>query len=318
MLRRTITGIELLQAVERLSFDFSAEKTESGLPSELQSLFENAGKRFRPALCFLFGELFGLDIDALTPYAKAVEMTHTASLVHDDVIDEAAERRKVSTLNNRFSNTSAVLGGDFLLAKVIGDLTSLGNLELITDLTNAIKDLADGEWLQHKLKIQFKANWPELEMVARKKTGSLMVWSCTTPAKLSGQSKEVVAICRSLGDDIGVFFQMLDDVNDFNSNSGKPFAQDLKNGQLNFVTSKMVEGRPEMYQAFREFQKNGDFTARNDLKESITATYNRALEIENDLNARFKELASERAPHMVDIFAKMLVKVRESFLPKGI
>lgn len=318
MLRGTITGLELLQAVERLSFDFSQETSESGLPQELNALFEGAGKRFRPALCFLFGEVFGLSIDQLRPYAIAVEMTHTASLVHDDVIDEAAQRRKIATLNHRYGNTSAVLGGDFLLAKVIGDLAKIGNLELITDLTEAIKDLADGEWLQHQLKVQFKAQLSELATVARKKTGSLMVWSCTTPAKLAQANAETVALCRQLGDDIGVFFQMLDDVNDFNPNSGKPFAQDLKVGQLNFVTARLVIDAPEMYQAFKEFRTSGEFTSRAQLKEAIQKTYQEALKLEGDLNARFKLLAEARAPHMVEVFAKMLVKVRESFLPQGI
>lgn len=318
MLRAPITGFQLLKAVEELNFDFAPEPSVSALPGELQALFENSGKRFRPALCFLFGEVFALGISELTPYAKAVEMTHTASLVHDDVIDEASERRKVATLNHRYGNTSAVLGGDYLLAKVIGDLTLTGRLDLITDLTNAIKDLADGEWLQHKLKVQFKAQLSELELVARKKTGSLMVWSCTTPAKLSGADAATVELCRELGDDIGVFFQMLDDVNDFNPNSGKPFAQDLKVGQLNFVTARMVSVAPEMYQAFREFQKSGEFTARAELKASIQATYQAALALEASLNERFKKLAEARAPHMVEVFAKMLIKVRESFLPQGI
>lgn len=318
MLRGTITGVELLQAVERLTFDFSAETSVSGLPAELSALFENSGKRFRPALCFLFGQVFGLGVEELTPFAQAVEMTHTASLVHDDVIDEANERRKTPTLNHRYGNTSAVLGGDFLLAKVIGDLTSTGKLELIIDLTNAIKDLADGEWLQHKLKVQFKAQLSELETVARKKTGSLMVWSCTTPAKLAGMDAATIELCRELGDDIGVFFQMLDDVNDFNPSSGKPFAQDLKVGQLNFVTAHLVAQSPEMYQAFKEFRTSGEFTARAPLKDSIHAIYHRALELEASLNQRFETLAKDRAPHTVSMFAKMLVKVRESFLPKGI
>lgn len=318
MLRAPITGLQLLKAVEELSFDFSQEPSVSALPGELQALFENSGKRFRPALCFLFGEVFGLTVEQLVPYAKAVEMTHTASLVHDDVVDEASERRKVATLNHRYGNTSAVLGGDYLLAKVIGDLTLTGRMDLITDLTNAIKDLADGEWLQHKLKVQFKAQLKELELVARKKTGSLMVWSCTTPAKLAGADSATVQVCRELGDDVGVFFQMLDDVNDFNPNSGKPFAQDLKVGQLNFVTARMVIDGPEIYQAFRDFQKSSEFTARAELRASIQATYQNALALEASLNERFKKLAGERAPHMVEVFAKMLVKVRESFLPQGI
>ena len=312
------TGHELLKATEELDFDFSAEASVSHLPKELKALFESSGKRFRPALCFLFGEVFGLTPETLLPYARAVEMTHTASLVHDDVIDEAHERRKITTLNHRYGNTSAVLGGDYLLAKVIGDLVLTGKLDIITDLTDAIKDLADGEWLQHQLKVKFQASLPELETVARKKTGSLMVWSCVTPAKLSNQSAEVIEACRQLGSGIGVFFQTLDDVNDFNPNSGKPFAQDLKVGQLNTVTARMASKSPEVYQAFRLFRESGEFTARAELKAALEETYQGALRLESELNAGFAKLGQDRAPHMIPVFAKMLEKVREAFLPKGI
>lgn len=318
MLRATKSGHDILNAAEKLDFDFSREPSVSGLPKELLGLFESSGKRFRPALCFLFGEVFGLGIESLLPYARAVEMTHTASLVHDDVIDEAHERRKLATLNHRFGNTSAVLGGDYLLAKVIRDMLETGKISIIADLTEAIKDLADGEWLQHQLKVRFQATLEELETVAKKKTGSLMVWSCVTPARLAGQSAEVLETCRELGNGIGVFFQILDDVNDFNPNSGKPFAQDLKAGQLNTVTARMVLKHPESYQSFRLFRETGEFTARTELRAAVEDTYAQALRLEADLNQRFTALAQDRAPHTVMIFAKMLERVREAFLPKGI
>ena len=310
-------GSDILDAVTRLDFGFTQEQTVSNLPRELNTLFDQSGKRFRPALVFLLGRVFGLDESELVPCARAVEMTHTASLVHDDVIDDASERRKIPTINSRFTNTQAILAGDFLLARVIGDLLRAGRTDVITDLTDAIQDLADGEWLQAHLKHTGSATWSELETVARKKTGSLMLWSCLAPAKLAGQPAAIVDECRRLGDDIGVFFQMLDDVNDFNPHSGKPFAADLINGQLNFVTVRMLELNPSLRENFRAFREGAPFSCHAELDEarSYVVAYSERLEV--DLNQRFQRLALERAPATVGVFSKMLSKVRETFAKKA-
>ncbi len=316
MLASATPGLDLIRAVERLSFDFSAERAQSGLPQELGSLFENSGKRFRPALCFLFGQVFGVTEETLLPYARAVEMTHTASLVHDDVIDAATQRRQFPTLNHRFGNTTAVLAGDFLLAKVIGDLSrEAGNLELITDLTDAIKDLADGEWLQHRLKTRFEAGRADLEAVASKKTGALMVWACVTPAKLARRPEGELRACRELGDGIGVFFQMLDDVNDFNPRSGKPLAQDLHNGQLNFVTSTLLSRQPHLRDALKEFPRHGKFPPGAEVQQAIDVVVEDSRQLEARLNSLFAGLAEGCSPASIPVFAKMLAKVREGFTP---
>lgn len=306
-------GSDILDAVTRLNFAFEQGSCVSKLPIELHTLFDSSGKRFRPALVFLFGRVYGLTAERLTPFARAVEMTHTASLVHDDVIDMAPERRKVPTLNHRFSNTQAILAGDYLLASVIHELAHTGELELIKDLTHSIKELADGEWLQAKLKSDGKATWAELETVARKKTGSLMLWSTVTAAKLAKASAAEIEAARTIGDDIGVFFQMLDDVNDFNSQSGKPFAADLRNGQLNFVTAYMLEQKPELQVAFKQFKESGELTCRAELEQAKKFVIEASQKLEADLNRRFSALAHARSPECVEIFAKMLSKVRETF-----
>lgn len=317
MLQAFKNGHELLQSVKDLDFDFSQEKSDSGLPLELGALFEQSGKRFRPALCFLFGQAVGIDAKTLAPYARAVEMTHTASLVHDDVIDEAAERRQFPTLNHRYGNTSAVLAGDFLLAKVIGDIAAIAPTEILVGLTDAIKELADGEWLQHQLKVRFAAKLTELETVARKKTGALMAWACATPVTLAKLDKEMVQDCYRLGEDVGVFFQMLDDVNDFNPRSGKPFAQDLRVGQLNFVTARLVEMRPEIAGRLVDFRQNDQAITATDWSPAIHDIHERTLKLESDLVARFAQIFPQ-AKVEAEVFAKMLVKVREGFLPQGI
>jgi geranylgeranyl pyrophosphate synthase len=307
------TGSALLDAVSRIEFRFEHESAVSTLPSELQSLFGSSGKRFRPALVYLFGEVFGLETKVLEVYARAVEMTHTASLVHDDVIDEASERRGVETLNSKFTNTQAILAGDYLLAQVIGDLLPLNRIDIIQDLTDAIKDLADGEWLQAKLKTQEAVTWNELEVVAKKKTGSLMKWSCLAAAKMANMSDSMVATCAELGNDIGVYFQMLDDVNDFNPHSGKPFGADIVNGQKNFVTCYLLEENPMLASQLQHFKVTRELTCREELEKAKEVVVKRSIDLEMNLNERFNAIAHESAPETVEVFRKMLLKVREAF-----
>jgi len=316
MLQTFKTGQELLQTVRDLDFDFSRETALSQLPQEAAALFDQDGKRFRPALCFLFGQVHGLSPAELAPYARAVEMTHTASLVHDDVIDEAHERRRLPTLNHRYGNTTAVLAGDFLLAKVIGDLALHAPAHALIGLTDAIKELADGEWLQHGMKVRFSATRAELETVARKKTGALMGWACATPAALSGAAAATIAAAYELGCDIGLFFQILDDVNDFNLNSGKPFAQDLRVGQLNSVTVAQLERVPADLARLRAYRDDSTVMAPEEFRTAILSVHERALKLEKNLMLRFGQLFPGHATEAA-VFAKMLEKVREGFLPHG-
>ncbi len=310
-----ISGSQILEDVSQLKFEFYRAENASNLTQEIAFLFTNSGKRFRPALVYLFGEVFGIDRSLLETYAKAVEVTHTASLIHDDVIDESVERRKSPTLNASFTNTQAILAGDYLLAHVIGELLKTSTPEITFDLTDAIKNLADGEWLQAKLKTQGSASWKELEEVARKKTGSLMKWSCLAPAKLSQQPRDVQELCAQMGDDIGLFFQMLDDVNDFNTKSGKPFGADIINGQQNFVTSHLLSHSPQFAQELRHFKQTGEMTILSDIEKSRRVVVEKSIELEKTLNERFATLTNSESSHLIKVFAKMLEKVREAFSP---
>ena len=99
------------------------------------------GKKFRPTLCFLVGQLFGHELEKLHPYARAAEFVHAATLAHDDVIDESEVRRNRPTLNARVSNARAVLAGDLLLARVMAELSELGEIKIISDLSNTVEAL---------------------------------------------------------------------------------------------------------------------------------------------------------------------------------
>jgi geranylgeranyl pyrophosphate synthase len=202
------------------------------------------GKKFRPMLCFLMGKLFRMSPKEIHPYARAAEFVHAATLAHDDVIDESMIRRNRPTLNARSSNARAVLAGDLLLARVMTELSSLGQIKIIQDLSRTVEELVHGEWLQLEARNVVRVSRNHLETVAKKKTASLMMWCCSIAPLLSGKGQSEIEICRGFGEALGISFQMIDDIIDYDPQGEKPFAHDLREGLINCVTYEMLEENP--------------------------------------------------------------------------
>ena len=217
------------------------------------------GKKFRPTLCFLMGQLFGLAPDSLKYYARAAEFVHAATLAHDDVIDESPVRRNRPTLNARASNARAVLAGDLLLARVMSELSALGKIEIIQDLAGTVEELVNGEWLQLEARKICRVSREHLETVAKMKTASLMIWCCGTPARLAGADAKTLEACRKYGESLGIAFQMIDDIIDYDPTGDKPFAQDIREGLVNYVTFEMLEENPSLERPIHRLL--GDATA---------------------------------------------------------
>lgn len=292
-----------------------ASGTSSDLGKEINELVLSGGKKFRPGLMFLMGKLFGVSSSDLTTYARAVELTHLASLVHDDVIDESSTRRNHPTLNALRNNTTAILAGDFLLASIMGELAQKNNNELLIDLTESIKDLADGEWLQFELKNKQHVQTDDLREVAIKKTGSLIRWCCTTPGKLAGRTD--IKDLALMGERIGLIFQMADDIVDGMHTSGKPAFLDILNGQMNYVTVKLVELYPELYTAVYALKGNPQGQI-----PWTPAQYSRAIQaVDAEINFEkdklfsvFKGLCQERNhQELYPIFEMMINKIQANY-----
>ncbi len=236
---------ETKQAIDRLDLALSVYSVpEIDILLSKTVLFR--GKKFRPTLCFLMGQALGVPLERLHPYARAAEFVHAATLAHDDVIDESPTRRHRPTLNARSSNARAVLAGDLLLARVMSELASLGQIDIIADLANTVEELVSGEWLQLEARKIARVNRQHLETVSKKKTASLMAWCGGTAARLAGKSQSWVDLGRQFGESLGVAFQMIDDIIDFDPAGEKPFAQDIREGLVNFVTLEMIEARPSL------------------------------------------------------------------------
>jgi geranylgeranyl pyrophosphate synthase len=264
---------------------------------------------------FLIGKVFNLSFEDLKTYARAVELTHLASLIHDDVIDDSDKRRNHSTLNALRNNTTAILAGDFVLSSIMGELALLNRNELLIDLTRSIQDLADGEWLQYDLKSKDHVKQEDLELICIKKTGSLIRYCCTTPAKIAGYAN--LDILALLGERIGLIFQMADDIVDGFNQSGRPAFQDITNGQLNYVTLKLLELYPDLQEPIYKL-KNREINklpwSKEQYREAILEVH-----LEIDLEKKklvniFTDLCQEKNhPELVEIFEMTLSKLQSNY-----
>jgi geranylgeranyl pyrophosphate synthase len=216
----------------------------------------SGGKQFRPQLLLLVSDALKVPRHVAAPYAVAAERIHNATLLHDDVIDESTRRRGKPTLNALGQNQHAVLGGDLLLAEALRDLGKTENLLALQTIFEVLVELSEGEWLQLEARYHVDVTERHLYEVAAKKTGSLIAWCCATPSLLvQSATADMVAApgLKQMGRHLGIAFQLVDDCLDFDSKSGKPFAQDLREGQVNFVTLDLMEHdsqwKPEFFSA---------------------------------------------------------------------
>ena len=305
---------ELKTNIDELQLGMT-DDTISALSREINGLVSAGGKKFRPGLLFLMGKVMGLPYEKLAPYARAVELTHLASLIHDDVIDDSDKRRNHPTLNSLRDNTTAILAGDYVLATIMKELAEANNSELLIDLTKCIQDLADGEWLQYDLKSKTHVQFEDLELICIKKTGSLIRYCCTTPAKLAGHSD--IKTMATLGERIGLIFQMADDIVDGLTQSGRPAFQDVINGQLNYVTLKLIEYYPELYGPIYAL-KNGerkDYPWTEAQYAHAIRGVHEAINFEKDkMISIFNDLCREKNQKgLVEVFELTLNKIQSNY-----
>jgi geranylgeranyl pyrophosphate synthase len=213
----------------------------------LNQYLENPGKQFRPMLIQLFGKVFDLKQEQMDLLSRAAEMIHTASLIHDDVVDNAQLRRGKPTLNTNWSNAQAVLAGVFLLARVIVEMTDKKQFENLKQLAQTLEDIVEGEFFQDNLKKASEVSEEQILQVGEKKTGSLLAWCCSSTAVMAQLDSETVQDCRSFGIKLGIAFQLIDDTLDFSDVSGKDYAKDLKEGLINHTTLQLIKLYPELY-----------------------------------------------------------------------
>lgn len=254
---------DLLLLSENLTNLVSARHPILGAAAE--HLFDAGGKRLRPAIVLLVSRAT-MPRQDITPrhrrLAEITEMIHTASLVHDDVVDGAELRRSVPTVNSIFGNRIAVLAGDFLFAQSSWYLANLDNLEVVKLLSEVIRDFAEGE-IQQGINC-FDTNM-SIEAYLEKsyyKTASLIANSAKAAAVLSNSSREIIESLYTYGRHLGLAFQVVDDILDFTSPTeilGKPAGSDLIAGNITAPALFAMEEKPHLQTLIeREFSEKGD------------------------------------------------------------
>jgi len=222
-------GIQLVEERMRAQADIASHPD---LGAALERLLGAGGKRVRPTVVLLVGNMLGADVDKLATLGAAVEMLHTATLVHDDLIDSALLRRGMPTLNSKWSPAATVLTGDFLFARAARLASEIDNIELMKKFAETLATIVNGELTQ-----LFAAHG----IISRKnyysriyaKTASLFEMCGLSAAIVGTDDKAVQDAFKVYGYEAGMAFQIVDDVLDFSGEQeivGKPVGSDLLQG----------------------------------------------------------------------------------------
>jgi octaprenyl-diphosphate synthase len=211
-------------------------------------LHQTGGKRVRPALVLLSAKIFGEEVDEpVIKMATVMEFLHTATLVHDDVIDGADVRRGRQAVSSQWGNETAVLMGDWLYMSAFETALQQRNLEILDALTEATRKMTEGELIQLTLVGNTRITEEQhLEIVTRK-TGYLFSASCRVGAIMRGAGAEQRQALADYGLNLGIAFQLVDDLLDFTSNVeklGKPVLSDLREGKVTLPLIRLLRSHP--------------------------------------------------------------------------
>ncbi len=270
---------------DRMVFSVDASNAFAGVREICNSILTRPGKKIRPYLVCVFGEVFGSSTVAISDktlslYAWAAEAVHVASLLHDDVLDEAEVRRALPSVNQIYGNHLAVLAGDYLLSIVLERLTREGSSKLVQLLLQAIQHLCAGECLQYKMQYQVPSSIDVYTEIASRKTTSLFRWCAQVGFTLSNIQYDNESHIQGAADgyqfvdNLGLLFQWADDFVDVwggaDKTAGKTGWSDLRCGKLNLVTWEWLQTSVTL----RE-EVTRDFAANN-VSERLLAVFQRA------------------------------------------
>lgn len=219
-----------------------------------EHLKKSSGKQLRPLLVLLSASLCGKVTEHTISTAVSLELLHTASLIHDDVVDDATERRSQASVKALWNNKVAILSGDFYLAKVIQTVATVPYLPIIGAIGQLGTTLSEGEIEQLSFSKDFSANQEAYFQIIKKKTASLFA-TCTYAGAITSDADENTAQKLKLfGEYLGIAFQIKDDIFDYfdNNNVGKPIASDLAEGKLTLPLIYALSQDGEQSSAYRD------------------------------------------------------------------
>jgi len=191
------------------------------------------GKQMRPMFVFLTAGLTGGISESTYRGAALIELLHTATLVHDDVVDDSNYRRGFFSINALWKNKIAVLVGDYLLSRGLLLSVDNGDFDLLKIVSNAVREMSEGELLQMAKSRKLDITEEVYYTIIRQKTASLIASCCAVGASTSGATVETIDMMRTFGEKIGMAFQIKDDLFDFGEDEiGKPLGIDIKEKKM--------------------------------------------------------------------------------------
>ncbi len=241
---------EALAAVRRVE--------HGALAKMLDLALSGVGKRIRPALVLLAGTFGRYRLDLLVPLAASVELLHTATLVHDDVIDNADVRRGRPTVNKAFQNSMAVMLGDYMFAHAAELVTRTGSLEVVKLFARTLMVMAKGEIGQDMRAYDVRQDIQEYLQRIAGKTASLFATACEGGAVVAEVPTPWREALRDYGHHLGMAFQIVDDILDFTGDEaelGKPVGSDLSQGTLTLPSLLLIQRYPQDNPVHRYFRE---------------------------------------------------------------
>lgn len=231
------------------------------IPEVANHLISSGGKRLRPMITLAAADMFGYRGDGHVKLAMSVEFMHTATLLHDDVVDESDRRRSKPTARMIWGNQASVLVGDFLLGQAFRVMVDVGSLEALDVLATAASIIAEGEVMQLSAAKNLATTEDDYLAVIKAKTAALFMAAAEVGPIVAGASQEDRAALRSYGMNLGLAFQLVDDVLDYGGDAGtlgKNVGDDFREGKITLpVLLAYRRGSEEDRRFWRESLENG-------------------------------------------------------------
>ena len=234
-------------ALVEATFDSIKQVDYAPLAKMLEIVLAGGGKLLRPALTLLGGRFGEYNLDLLVPLAASVELLHTASLVHDDVIDSAATRRGRPTANSTLHNATTVMLGDYMFAHAADQVALTGNIRVIRLFSQTLMKMTRGEIGQDLTAYDSRQTVRDYLQRIGGKTASLFATACQGGAVVAQESEEWIEALRVYGHNFGMAFQIVDDILDLTGDEaemGKPVGSDLMQGTLTLPALILMDRYP--------------------------------------------------------------------------
>lgn len=281
-------------------------------------LIKAGGKRIRPVFVLLSGEFGSYNLERLKHVAVSLELIHMATLVHDDVIDDADKRRGQLTVRSKWDNRVAMYTGDYIFAKALLEVTALDNPRIHQVLSNAIVQMCLGEMEQIRLFFQLKQSLRDYLLRIKRKTALLLAVSCQLGALATDADEKSVRALYDFGYNAGMAFQITDDLLDINGTEaeiGKPPGSDVRQGNITLPYLLAMEDKQDggvVFERLQHIKEFGDSDAISDLVHAMRV--HPAMEATRRIAQRYIIKAEQALERLPDIKAKTDLKKISSFI----